>query len=84
MQTIKIGKIIDRQRNTAVFKVDEHEMASVKQNTCLPTGYYKGVVRGFGELFSYEDNFDEAVENVTKFIENTFSHEFGISIQFID
>ena len=82
MQTIKIRKVIDAQHYTAAFYVNEHEIASIKQNACLPPGYYRGKVRGFDELFAYSDNFHEAVENVADFIQRTFAHEFGIEVQF--
>lgn len=81
MQTIKVTTIVNKQKGEASFKVDNHEIASIKQNTSLPNGYFQGKVRGFGNLFDYMDDFEEAVENVSHFLSNTFEHNFGIKIE---
>ena len=84
MQTITITRKIDKANNKASFLIDSHKIAVVRQNSALPTGYYVGHVRGFGDLFAYNHGFDDSVNNITTFIRNTFSHEFGIEVKFID
>lgn len=84
MQTITVTRKIDKANNVASFLIDSHEIAVVKPNLSLPTGYYVGRVRGFGDVFAYNQGFGDSVNNVTMFIRNTFSHEFGIEVKFVD
>ena len=80
MKTITIKREIEGNR--ANFYNGDFIIAEVKQNRRLPEGFYCGKVNGFGELFSYENDFNEAVDNVSHFIENTFYHNFRIKIEF--
>lgn len=80
MEIIKIKRKIENDK--AKFYNGDFIIAEVKQNRALPKGFYRGKVNGFGNLFEYEWDFNDAVENISQFIKNTFYHNFRINIEF--